>query len=85
LSVVDSGCSAQRVHGVVTRQNESSEIGEELPAIVKEDQEEVEESESPDDVYFGDTCEMSVLLSLSLSRSGGSREKDTYQPASQGY
>lgn len=56
LNVIGSGHGEQGIHRIVPGENESGEVGEELSAIVKEDKKEVDESESSNDVYFGDTC-----------------------------
>lgn len=54
LSVIDLACAEQSVQRVVTRDDKPGNVDEELSSNVEEDQEEVETSETEDNVDLGD-------------------------------
>ena len=56
LSVVHLGNRKQGVHGVVSGNEETGQIGQQLAAVVQEDEEEVDESKSPNHIDFGNIC-----------------------------
>ena len=56
LSIIGLARRKQGGHRVITGDEETSEVHEELASNIEEDQEEVDANESEDSVYFGDGC-----------------------------
>lgn len=55
MCVVNLGGGEEGVERVVTGNEESGKVGEELTTVVEEDEEEVDEADAADDVDLGDT------------------------------
>jgi len=55
LCIIGLGCAEQSLKGVVPRNSESSEIGQELSCNVEEDEEEVCSNDTKEGICLGDT------------------------------
>jgi hypothetical protein len=76
LSIVNFACAEQGVQGVVSRNDKSCKVHEELSTDVEEDQKEVDSDESEEGVHLGDA---GLLLEIVESRVFGQLSRDTCQ------
>lgn len=56
LGIISLACTKQRLQRVITRDDESRKVHEELSSDVKEDEEEVDARDAEEGIDFGDRC-----------------------------